>query len=94
MLNWSTFGRLRKRLIVGIAFALVVACPASAQMYSDAELNTKLARIRSNLVATVEQDISTIRRSHLWPGRQGPHDRAASAWRASDGFPRHREKDQ
>ena len=57
MLNWSTFGRLRKRLIVGIAFALVVACPASAQMYSDAELNTKLARIRSNLVATVEQDI-------------------------------------
>jgi Peptidase U49 len=35
----------------------VLACPASAQLYSDADLNTKLSRIKPNLVATVEKDI-------------------------------------
>src|SRR5262245_18900817 len=49
--------RLRNRLSVGIALAVVLACPASAQLYSDADLNTKLRRIKPNLVATVEKDI-------------------------------------
>jgi hypothetical protein len=45
---------------LAIVFTAVGACIASAQMYSDADLNAKLRRVRDGLIATVEVDIPTL----------------------------------
>jgi hypothetical protein len=57
MIGWLTFTRLFYVVALAIEFTAIGACVASAQMYSDAVLNTKLERIRDDLIATVKVEI-------------------------------------
>jgi hypothetical protein len=58
MIHWLTLKRLTCVLTIGLT--VVGASLASAEMYSDAELDAKLARIKNELVATVEIDIPAL----------------------------------
>src|SRR5262245_30855956 len=60
MIGWLTFKRLPYVVALAIALTAVGACVASAQMYTDADLNAKLGRVRVNLIATVEVDIPML----------------------------------
>jgi len=60
LVGWLTLKRLFYVLALAIEFTAIGGRVASAQMYSDAVLKTKLERIKANLIATVEVDIPKL----------------------------------